>query len=718
MKILNNMKMRKKLIVMILFPILGMLYFSITGLIDKICVQSEMSCIQILTSFSVHVGGVIHELQKERGRTGPFLLSKGETFSQELRAQRLLVDKALNELNQYVSEHQAFDLKKSMNDASRLLYSLPSKRDDVNALKINTNDAISHYSETIDGLLDVISSLTAASTNTKITSQLYAYEALMQKKEYVGRERALLSSVFCLDKFDEVYKKGYYSVHKAQEIYTNLFETYASPSQKLFLANKMQGGAISEAAKIRRTVEEKIGAESLGIDPFRWFEAITGVIDVLKEVEDVIAGDLNAVSHELWYSARINLIIYSVIIFVSLLLSFLLSFSITQKITSQIRNLIGTMNLLAGGDLGKRVVITSRDEIGQLSTVFNDMGQKIQDNAERERRDANDLKQQVDMIRKGVEKIATGDLTMRFDASSNGALSQLTNHLNSMIEGLATMSRQISEASISMNTTIAEVQSSIHAQSSGATQQAASINETTSTLTEIKATTNQTLEKAIALGKSAEHTRLEGEKGAAAITETVAAMQSIRGKVESIAESILALSEQNQQIGEITTTVNSLAQQLKMLSLNASIEANKAGEAGRGFAVVAAEVKALAEQSQQATAQVHKILQDIQRATEKAVMVTEEGTKGVDHGVHLVEQTGEVVKRLAGVIEESAISSQQIVAAVRQEAVGVDQISIAMADINKAVSQFVVATKQTVDAIGHLGEISSRLNERAKAYKF
>ncbi len=136
MKMLNNMKMSKKLIIMILFPILGMLYFSITGLIDKIRVQSEMSSIQILSSFSVRVGGVIHELQKERGRTGPFILSKGETFAQELRAQRLLVDKALSELNQYVDEHQDANLKKNMNDATRLLYSLAGKREDVNSLKI------------------------------------------------------------------------------------------------------------------------------------------------------------------------------------------------------------------------------------------------------------------------------------------------------------------------------------------------------------------------------------------------------------------------------------------------------------------------------------------------------------------------------------------------------------------------------------------------------
>lgn len=85
----------------------------------------------------------------------------------------------------------------------------------------------------------------------------------------------------------------------------------------------------------------------------------------------------------------------------------------------------------------------------------------------------------------------------------------------------------------------------------------------------------------------------------------------IRGKVNYIAKTILALSEQTQQIGEITEVVNGLAQQSKMLALNASIEAAKGGDAGKGFAVVADEVKDLAEQSQQSTAQVQNILLDI-----------------------------------------------------------------------------------------------------------
>src|SRR5262249_780903 len=160
----------------------------------------------------------------------------------------------------------------------------------------------------------------------------------------------------------------------------------------------------------------------------------------------------------------------------------------------------------------------------------------------------------------------------------------------------------------------------------------AAINETTTTLEEIRSISRQTQEKAETLGETAERTRNEGERGAQIVETTIHGMELVRTQVNDIAEKILALSEQTHQIGETTDTLNRLAEQLKMLSLNASIEAAKAGEAGKGFAVVAAEVKELAEQSSQATVQVNAILQDIRRATDKAVMATEEGSKGVDRG--------------------------------------------------------------------------------------
>lgn len=328
------------------------------------------------------------------------------------------------------------------------------------------------------------------------------------------------------------------------------------------------------------------------------------------------------------------------------------------------------------------------------------------------------IESRVGLYREFIENVSTGDLSRRLDVDGDDELSMLGKHLNSMTEKLAMMARDVKESSVAMVEALGRVQRSINTESSGAAQQAASVTETTTTLEEIRATSMQTLEKASALGQAAERTRREGETGLSAVEQTFSGMLMIREKVEGIATNILELSEQTQQIGEITSVVNSLAQQLKMLALNASIEAAKAGDAGKGFAVVAMEVKNLAEQSQTATNQVHKILNSIQKATDKAVMVTEEGAKGVDQGMRTVEQAGNAVRSLSEIIQETATASQQIVAAVRQEAAGIDQIAIAMEDIQKATSQFVTSTQETRKAAQNLNTIAVRLHDSSDVYKF
>src|SRR5581483_4850456 len=97
-------------------------------------------------------------------------------------------------------------------------------------------------------------------------------------------------------------------------------------------------------------------------------------------------------------------------------------------------------------------------------------------------------------------------------------------------------------------------------------------------------------------------------------------------------------------VGDIIATVEDLAQQSNLLSVNAAIEAAKAGENGRGFAVVAQEVKSLSEQSRQATTQVRTILSDIQKAAAAAVMATEQGTKAVESGGKQTEAAGESIQ--------------------------------------------------------------------------
>lgn len=328
-----------------------------------------------------------------------------------------------------------------------------------------------------------------------------------------------------------------------------------------------------------------------------------------------------------------------------------------------------------------------------------------------------DIEQTVVNYRNFIEQVAKGDLSQRVDVKGDDDLSKLGVQLNSMTENLSAMAQQTTTSSDVLSETISGMMGAVSSHSAAAIEQASAVNETTSTLEEIRAISAQTQEKAESLGDSAERTQAEGEKGMLAVEQTAVGMESIREKVEGIAENILALSEQTQQIGEITDTVNNLSHQLKMLALNASIEAAKAGESGKGFAVVAAEVKDLAEQSQQATEQVHKILQEIQRATDKAVMVTEEGGKGVDQGMQLVKESGAAVRKLTDVIRETSTASQQIVVSVRQEAQGIDQIFTAMQEINKATTQFLEATQQTKTAGDKLGDVAADMRTSISSYR-
>jgi PAS domain S-box-containing protein len=326
-------------------------------------------------------------------------------------------------------------------------------------------------------------------------------------------------------------------------------------------------------------------------------------------------------------------------------------------------------------------------------------------------------KEQVTIFSGMMEKVAAGDLRERVEVTGDDELVMLAQSLNAMIESLSTMARQITEASDSMFKMLDELLAATSSQSSGASEQAAAVNETTSTLEEIKVASTQTLTKTQQLAEIAERTRKEGEDGIATVDEAVKGIESVREQMENIAQTILALSEQTQQIGEITSVVTNLAQQSKMLALNASIEAAKAGEAGKGFSVVASEVKELAEQSQQSTAQVQKILQDIRHATDRAVMATEEGRKDVDSGVILVQKSGEMMKQLGAVIHEAGTANQQIIVAVRQEVAGIEQTNAAMAEINKVINHFVNSTQQTKTATTELSSVAEKLKSLVSIYQ-
>jgi methyl-accepting chemotaxis protein len=207
------------------------------------------------------------------------------------------------------------------------------------------------------------------------------------------------------------------------------------------------------------------------------------------------------------------------------------------------------------------------------------------------------------------------------------------------------------------------------------------------------------------------------ENGLDAVKKTEEGMLSLKDQVRHIAETILSLSEQTLQIGEIIASVNDIADQSNLLALNAAMEAARAGEAGRGFAVVAGEVRNLAEQSRQATAQVSSILSEIQKAANTAVMVTEKGTKSAESGVELAQSTGDSIRVIREHTQQAVAAAEQITASARQQLAGMDQITRAMQNINLGATQTQKGMEQVDKTAQNLNDLARQLTSIVQQYK-
>jgi methyl-accepting chemotaxis protein len=371
---------------------------------------------------------------------------------------------------------------------------------------------------------------------------------------------------------------------------------------------------------------------------------------------------------------------------------------LNRIIAKPLRQLTETAEGIAAGDLNVTLAAEKRqDEVGLLTQSFSRMVQSLRDMA-------------------GVAvRIAAGDLRGEVRPQSEKDL--LGNSFARMAENLRRSTADISEAVNLLGSSASEIMAAATQVASGTAETATAINETTATVEEVRQAARLSTQKAQNVSDSAQRVVQVSQSGQKAVQETATGMNHIRDQMESIAETIVRLSEQSQSIGGIIASVTDIADQSNLLAVNAAIEAAKAGEQGKGFAVVAQEIKSLAEQSKQATAQVRSILSDVQKATSAAVMATEQGSKAVEAGVKQSAQAGEAIRVLAETSGAATQAATQIVASSQQQAVGMDQIGVAMENINQAGAQNAASMKQAETAAKNLHELGQKLKRLVEQFK-
>ena len=227
-----------------------------------------------------------------------------------------------------------------------------------------------------------------------------------------------------------------------------------------------------------------------------------------------------------------------------------------------------------------------------------------------------------------AQRVAEGDLTVCVPSSRNGDdIGTLMGAFNGMVGNLRALTGQVKGGAQALAASAEQISASVAEIASAATQTATAASETSTTLEEVRQTALDSNRKAKDVSVLAQNTVQVSRDGEAAVHDAIDGMHHIESQMRFIAESMSRLNDQSLAIGEILQTVEDVAEQSRLLAVNASIEAIKAGEHGKGFAVVAQEVRSLAEESKAATKRVRTILEDIQTATGKAVTQTQAGAK-------------------------------------------------------------------------------------------
>ncbi len=391
----------------------------------------------------------------------------------------------------------------------------------------------------------------------------------------------------------------------------------------------------------------------------------------------------------------------SVIIYGTLLsMAFIIfiGFLIVRNISRPLNEITKIATRISEGDLNVDLKVAKRDdEVGILSQNFKKM--------------IDTLKEMAAV----AQKIAAGDLTKSIAPQSEKDL--LGNAFLQMLNNLRSIMKDISESVNLLASSSNEILVATTQIATGSSETASAITETTTTVEEVRQAAQLSSQKASRVSENAQQVVQVTQVGQKAVDETLSGMEEIQNQMESVATTIIRLSEQSQQIGGIIASVTDVADQSNLLAVNAAIEAAKAGEQGKGFAVVAQEIKNLAQQSKQATIQVRNILTDIQKATSSAVMATEQTSKAVENGVKQSAQAGDAIKKLAESSIKAVEAATQIVASSQQQTVGMDQIGLAMQNINQAGTENAASMIQAEKAAKGLNELGQKLKALVEQYK-
>ncbi|VVN95701.1 methyl-accepting chemotaxis protein [Pseudomonas fluorescens] len=316
-----------------------------------------------------------------------------------------------------------------------------------------------------------------------------------------------------------------------------------------------------------------------------------------------------------------------------------------------------------------------------------------------------------------LDIMRTGDLSGRLNLERKDEFGAVETGFNDMMTELTSLVSQAQRSSVQVTTSVTEIAATSKQQQATATETAATTTEIGATSREIAATSRDLVRTMTEVSTAADQASVlagSGQQGLARMEDT---MHSVMGAADLVNAKLAILNEKAGNINQVVVTIVKVADQTNLLSLNAAIEAEKAGEYGRGFAVVATEVRRLADQTAVATYDIEQMVREIQSAVSAGVMGMDKFSEEVRRGMSEVQQVGEQLSQIIHQVQALAPRVLMVNEGMQAQATGAEQINHALVQLGDASGQTVESLRQASFAIDELSQVAVGLRSGVSRFK-
>lgn len=702
MEWIHNLSIKHRVLALLLLPLIFALFFAVAQLVDVRHQANQAAKLAHLTAFVPKASIVIHELQKERGRSAGYISSKGnEEQKKLLNNQRALASKAIKAFDAANLALNRLDygeqFSRLIDKAERNIILLLSARQQVTDLEYSVPQMASQYTETIRDLLEVIHYITVLSDDVKISNHFTAYISILEAKERAGLERAMGNAGFASGLFQSAIFKRFISLIAAQDSFLLMFSSYATEEEKAFFRNIVKGKAVENVEAMRTYALNQKGDVAPG--PYTssmWFDNITIKINLYKKVEDHINSNILKLAEEqlghntqsFWILLLLVLCLFTFVILVSV--------AIYRSFVDPLMGILTILKPLQEGDYSVEIPYTQLGgSLGDLAKAVakfkNNLVENIrlveeQNNLEQEKRaqeaaeslareeEKNQrLEREYERSQVRAERVQKlEDILSYFSASVDDFFEKLdssSQRMEMMADDMSNIASYTEQEAISVASASQQATGSVQSVAHSAEALLVSINEI-----------NQQMQKSSEITNHAV------------------------GETDKAFEILEQLGQMSQGIETFVQLITDIAEQTNLLALNATIESARAGEAGKGFAVVASEVKNLASQTASATDEISAKIHELQNISGNA-------SRAIEAIKLTIDDMYKINESVSYALAKQSSSCSEITQNAQNASIGTSDATDKILNVQKNASKTQKSSEQVLEASQTVSRSTSALNE-------